>query len=126
MDVFQGLPSNSVLLCLTSWDNQNKSAKTSYKNSRQPQVWFIFGMIFGAKSANQSLNNSKGPCEDLEETGTKVSISTVKRVLHRHNLKGRSGRKMPLLQNRLKNSLTAVCNCTWGQRSYFLENCPLV
>ena len=29
----------------------------------------------------------------LEETGTKVSISTVKRVLYRHNLKGRSARK---------------------------------
>ena len=35
----------------------------------------------------------------LEETGTKVSISTVKRVLYRHNLKGRSARKKPLLQN---------------------------
>nr|5UNK_A Chain A, Sleeping Beauty transposase [Oncorhynchus mykiss] len=30
----------------------------------------------------------------LEETGTKVSISTVKRVLYRHNLKGRSARKL--------------------------------
>ena len=29
----------------------------------------------------------------LEETGTKVSISTVKRVLYPHNLKGRSARK---------------------------------
>ncbi|CDQ86346.1 unnamed protein product [Oncorhynchus mykiss] len=38
----------------------------------------------------------------LEETGTKVSISTVKRVLYRHNLKGRSARKKPLLQNRHK------------------------
>ena len=28
----------------------------------------------------------------LEETGAKVSISTVKRVLYRHNLKGRSAR----------------------------------
>ena len=28
----------------------------------------------------------------LEGTGTKVSISTVKRVLYRHNLKGRSAR----------------------------------
>ena len=36
----------------------------------------------------------------LEETGTKVYISTVKRVLYRHNLKGRSARKKPLLQNR--------------------------
>ena len=25
----------------------------------------------------------------LEETGTKISVSTVKRVLYRHNLKGR-------------------------------------
>ena len=31
MDVFQGLPSKSVPLCLTSWENQNKSAKTSEK-----------------------------------------------------------------------------------------------
>ena len=35
----------------------------------------------------------------LEETGTKVSISTVKRVLYRHNLKGHSAKKKPLLQN---------------------------
>ncbi|CDQ63196.1 unnamed protein product [Oncorhynchus mykiss] len=62
----------------------------------------------------------------LEETGTKVSISTVKRVLYQHNLKGRSARKKPLLQNHHKKSQTTVCNCTWGQRSYFLEKCPLV
>ena len=35
----------------------------------------------------------------LEETGTKLSISTVKRVLYLHNLKDRSERKKPLLQN---------------------------
>ena len=40
----------------------------------------------------------------LEETGTKVSVSTEKRVLHRHNLKGRSARKKLLLQNRHKNA----------------------
>ena len=61
----------------------------------------------------------------LEETGTKVSISTVKRVLFQHNLNGRSARKKPLLHNR-QTSQTTVCNCTWGQRSYFLEKCPLV
>uniref|UniRef100_A0AAZ3Q0L0 Transposase Tc1-like domain-containing protein n=1 Tax=Oncorhynchus tshawytscha TaxID=74940 RepID=A0AAZ3Q0L0_ONCTS len=38
----------------------------------------------------------------LEVTGTKVSISTVKRVLYRHHLKGRSARKKLLLQNRHK------------------------
>jgi hypothetical protein len=31
VDVFQGQPSNSVPLCLTSWKNQKKSAKTSEK-----------------------------------------------------------------------------------------------
>ena len=40
----------------------------------------------------------------LEETGTKVSIPTVKLVLNRHNLKGRSARKKPLLQNRHKKA----------------------
>jgi hypothetical protein len=40
----------------------------------------------------------------LEETGTKVSISPVKQVLYRHNLKGRSARKKPLLLNRNKKA----------------------
>ena len=40
----------------------------------------------------------------LEETGTKVSISTVKQVLYQHNLKGCSARKNPLLQNRHKKA----------------------
>ncbi|CDQ67446.1 unnamed protein product [Oncorhynchus mykiss] len=35
----------------------------------------------------------------LDETGTKVSISIVKGVLYQHNLKGRSARKKPPLQN---------------------------
>ena len=40
----------------------------------------------------------------LEETGTKVSISRVKRVQYRHNLKGLSARKKPLLQTRHKKA----------------------
>ena len=47
---------------------------------------------------------AKDPVKMLEETGTKVSISTVKRVLYRHNLKGCSARKKPLLQNRHKKA----------------------
>ena len=31
VDVFQGLPSNLVPFCLTLWENQKKSAKTSEK-----------------------------------------------------------------------------------------------
>uniref|UniRef100_A0AAZ3S394 Transposase Tc1-like domain-containing protein n=1 Tax=Oncorhynchus tshawytscha TaxID=74940 RepID=A0AAZ3S394_ONCTS len=41
----------------------------------------------------------------LEETATKVSISTVKQVLYRHNPKGRSARKKPLIQNHHKARL---------------------
>uniref|UniRef100_A0A673WX14 Phosphatidylinositol 4-phosphate 5-kinase type-1 gamma-like n=1 Tax=Salmo trutta TaxID=8032 RepID=A0A673WX14_SALTR len=40
----------------------------------------------------------------LEQTGTKVSVSTVKRVLYQHNLKGRSARKKPMLQNHHKKN----------------------
>ena len=40
----------------------------------------------------------------LEKTGTKVSISTVKRVLFQHNMNGRPARKKPLLQNPPKKS----------------------
>ena len=56
----------------------------------------------------------------LEEAGTKVSISTVQRVLYQHNLKGRSARKKPLLQNRHKKARLRFAT------ALFLEKCPLV
>ena len=45
------------------------------------------------------IRTAKDLVKMLEETGTKVSISTVKLIQYRHNLKGRSARKKPLLQN---------------------------
>jgi hypothetical protein len=65
VDVFQGLPSNSV---------------------------------------NQSQINSKGPWEDAGGNRYKVSISTVKQVIYRHNLKGLLAREKPLLQNHHKKA----------------------
>ena len=170
MDIFQGLPSNSVPLCLTSWENQKKSAKTSEKkcvdlHKSGSSLGAISKRLKVPRSSVQTIvrkykhhgttqpsyrsgrrrvlsprdertlvrkvqinprTTAKDLVKMLEETGTKVSISTVKRVLYRHNLKGRSARKKSLLQNRHKKSQTTVCNCTWGQRSYFLEKCPLV
>ena len=38
MDVFQGIPSKSVPLCLTSWENQKKSAKTSASLRKKKRV----------------------------------------------------------------------------------------
>ena len=52
--------------------------------------------FFGVKSAYQSQINSKGPCEDAGGNRYKsiyISISTVNRVLYRHNLKGYVWRK---------------------------------
>ena len=78
------------------------------------------------QSSYRSGTTAKDLVKMLEEIGTKVSISTAKRVRYRHNLKGCSARKKPLLQNLHRKSQTTVCNCTWGQRLYFLEKCPLV
>ena len=159
MDVFQGLPSNSVPLCLTSWENQKKSAKTSetivnlhksgssfgtiseclkvprssvqtivrkYKHHETTQPSYCSGRRpVLSPTDERTVVSKKDLVKMLEDTGKKVSISTVKLVLYRHNLKGRSARKKPLLQN-CNSSQTWVCNCTWGQRSYFLEKCPLV
>ena len=60
--------------------------------------------------------------EMLEETGTKLSISTVKRVLCRHDLKGRSGRKKPPLQPR---DITARLWFARGDKDHtFWRNVP--
>ena len=58
----------------------------------------------------------------VEETGTKVSISRVKRVLYRHNLKGRSARKKPLLQNRHKKARLRFATAHGDKDRTFLEN----
>ena len=68
---------------------------------------------------------AKGLVKMLEETGTQVSISTVKRVLYRHNLKGTQQGRSHCSKTAIKSQNT-VCTCTWGQISYLLEKCPLV
>uniref|UniRef100_A0AAZ3PGK5 Transposase Tc1-like domain-containing protein n=1 Tax=Oncorhynchus tshawytscha TaxID=74940 RepID=A0AAZ3PGK5_ONCTS len=60
----------------------------------------------------------------LEETGTKVSISTVERVLYRHNLKGRSARKKPLLQNRHKKVRLRFASAHGDKDGTFWRNVP--
>uniref|UniRef100_A0AAZ3SH12 Transposase Tc1-like domain-containing protein n=1 Tax=Oncorhynchus tshawytscha TaxID=74940 RepID=A0AAZ3SH12_ONCTS len=58
----------------------------------------------------------------LEETGTKVSISTVKRVLYRHNLKGRSARKKLLLQNHHKKARLRFATAHGDKNHAFWRN----
>ena len=141
--ISQGLPSTSVSLCLTSWENQKKSAKTrkkmvdlhksgsslgaiskhlkvphspvqtvvckykhhgttqpSYRSGRRRVLSPRDERALVRKVQINPRTTAKDLVKMLEETGTKVSISTEKRVLYRHNLKGRSAGKKPLLQNR--------------------------
>jgi hypothetical protein len=59
----------------------------------------------------------------LEETGTKVCISTVKRVLCRHNLKGRLARKKPQLQNRHKKATLRFATAHGDKDCTFWRKC---
>jgi hypothetical protein len=58
----------------------------------------------------------------LGETGTKVSISTVKQVLYRHNINGRSARKKPLLQNRHKKARLQFATAHGDKNRTFWRN----
>ena len=58
----------------------------------------------------------------LEETDTKVSISTVKRVLNRHNLKGRLARKKPLLKNHHNKARLRFANAHGDRDRTFWRN----
>jgi hypothetical protein len=48
----------------------------------------------------------------LEETGTKVSISTVKQVIYQHNLERPLSQEEATAPKRRKK-YTTICNCTW-------------
>ena len=58
----------------------------------------------------------------LEDTGTKVSISTVKQVQYRHNLKGLSAKKKPLLQNRHKKARLQFATAHGDKDQTFCRN----
>ena len=59
MDVFQGLPSNSVPLCLTSWENQTKSAKTSEKEL------YTSTCLVVTQPSGETISNLEKRVEDL-------------------------------------------------------------
>ena len=124
MDVFQGLPSNSVPLCLTSWGDQNKlkerpqkkivdlhksgshlganskslkvprssvqtivrkykhhgTTQPSYRSGRRHVLSPRDKRTLVRKVQINPRTTSKDLVKMMEETDTKVSISTVKRV----------------------------------------------
>ncbi|XP_041461627.1 uncharacterized protein LOC121412930 [Lytechinus variegatus] len=48
--------------------------------------------------------------QDLEASGSKVSLSTIKRFLHDHGLRGCRARKKPLLQDRHRKAILKYAN----------------
>lgn len=82
-----------------SWENQEKSTKTSGK-----ELWTSTSVAHPYVEfphASGSQVNSFGQCTTMYKT---VSLSTVKRVLYHHELKGYSRMRMPLLQNQPKKT----------------------
>ena len=72
---------------------------TTQRNTAQEGDAFCLLEMNVRKVQINLRTSAKDLVKMLEETGTKVSISTVERALYRHNLKGLSARKKPLLQN---------------------------
>ena len=79
----------------TPWDH---TAVIPLRKEMRSVSWRL--TYFGAKSANQSQNNSKLPCEYAGGNRYKSIYIHSKQVLYRHNLKGRSASKKPLLQKK--------------------------
>ena len=96
MDVFQGLPSNPVPLRKYK---HHGTTQPSYSSGRRHVLSPRDERTLVRKVQINHRTTAKDLVKMLEKTGTKVSISTVKRVLYRHKLEGRSARKKPLLQN---------------------------
>ena len=162
MDVFQGLPSNSVPLldimgkskeisqdlqesgsslgaisiCLKVPPSSVKTIVHNYKHHGTMQPSYCSGRRLVLSPSDECTlvqkvqinprTTAKDLVKMLEETGIKVSISTVKQVLYRHTLKGHSAKEEVTAPKPPYKSQTTVCNCTWGQRQYFLEKCSLV
>ena len=119
------VPCSSVQTIVRKYKHHG-TTQTSYRSGRRHVLSPIDERTLVRKVQINPRTTAKDLVKMLEETGTKVSISTVKRILYRHNMKGRSARKKTLLQNHHKKSQTMLCNCTCGQILYFLEKCPLV
>uniref|UniRef100_A0A674C7G8 Paired domain-containing protein n=1 Tax=Salmo trutta TaxID=8032 RepID=A0A674C7G8_SALTR len=97
------VPRSSVQTIVFKYKH-NVTTQPSYRSGRRHVLSVIDECTLVRKVQINPRTTAKDLVKMLEETGTKVSISTVKRVLYRHNLKGRSARKKPPLQNRHKKA----------------------
>ena len=95
------MPEGTTFICTTIARKYKHHGTTqpSYRSGRRRVLSPRDERTLVRKVQINPRTTTKDLVKMLEEPGTKVSISTVKRVLYRRNLKGRSARKKPLLQN---------------------------
>ena len=79
--------------------------QASYRSGRRRVLSPRDERTLGRKVQIHPRTTAKDLVKMLEETGTKWSISTGKRVLYRHTPRGHSARKKLLLQNRHKKAI---------------------
>uniref|UniRef100_A0AAZ3P5S7 Transposase Tc1-like domain-containing protein n=1 Tax=Oncorhynchus tshawytscha TaxID=74940 RepID=A0AAZ3P5S7_ONCTS len=97
------VPRSSVQTIVHKYKHHG-TMQPSYRSGRRRVLSLRDERTLVRKVQINPRTTAKDVVKMLEETGAKVSISTVKRVLYRHNLKGHSARKKPLLQNHHKKA----------------------
>ena len=95
------VPRSSVQTIVRKYKHHG-TTQPSYLLGRKPVLFPRDECTLVRKVQINPRTTAKDLVKMLEETGTKVSISTV--GLYRHNLKGHSARTKPLLQNSHKKS----------------------
>ena len=93
------VPRSSIQTIVPKYKHHG-TTQPSYKSGRRNVLSPRDEHTLVSKVQINPRTTAKDLVKMLEETGTKVSISTLKRVLFWHNLKGRLAWKKPLLQNR--------------------------
>ena len=114
------VPRSSVQTIIRKY-KQHGTTQPSYRSGRRCVLSPTDVCTLVRKVQLNHITTAKDHVKMLKETGTKVSISTVKRVLHRHNLKAAQQGRSHCSKTANKKQ-TPVCSCTWGQRSYFWRN----
>uniref|UniRef100_A0A8K9XWI6 Transposase Tc1-like domain-containing protein n=1 Tax=Oncorhynchus mykiss TaxID=8022 RepID=A0A8K9XWI6_ONCMY len=115
------VPRSSVLTIVCKYKHHG-TTQSSYRSGRRRILSPREERTLVRKVQVNPRTTAKDLVKMLEETGTKVSISRVKRVLYQLNLKGRSARMKPLLQNRHKKARLRFATAHWDKDCTFWRN----
>ena len=134
-DLMSGSSLGAISKCLKVADSSVQTIVRKYKHHGTAQLSYRSGRRHSLSPRDECTlvrkcklipEQQQRPCEDVGGNRHKsiYSISTVNRVLYRHNPKGRSARKMPLLQNRLKKARIRFATAHGDKYRTFWRNVP--